>query len=327
MQPDANTARRALPNGKPISSLGFGCSSRWAKPSFPPEQATAMLEAAYANGINHFDTAPSYGDGEARLGMFLRGRDLSGLVISTKVGTEGGDHHRSFDPKRMRRSFDRSLDLLGVDKIDILYLHGPSMADLTRDVFAFFDALKAEGRIDYCGVNSFAPAVVAKCVDAPVDAVMLQYSVSDRRFDRLIDQLANKGRVVIAGTILAQGIFDLKTFIPRDRASTWYLLRALKNDPLFPRRGLQIARRIQATGLDPHEAAVRFAVSNSRLTSCLFGTRSQAHLLANARLAERPLSEEQVRRLRGDVPRCRRTRNSSTSWPPTAPPPSGASRR
>ncbi|MGB0972058.1 MAG: aldo/keto reductase [Mycobacterium sp.] len=303
MQPDAGTSRRALPNGKPISPLGFGCSSRWSKPSFPADAATAMLETAFANGINHYDTAPSYADGEARLGVFLRGRDASRLVISTKVGTEAGDHHRSFDPERMRRSFDASLNRLGLDCVDILYLHGPTVADLSADVFAFFDTLKAEGRIEYCGVNSFDPLVVTRCVDAPVDAVMLQYSVSDRRFDRLIEQLANRGRVVIAGTILAQGIFDLKTFVPRDRASMWYLLRALKSDPLFPRRGLSIARRIKRTGLNPHEAAVRFAISNSRLTSCLFGTRDQAHLVANARLAGRPLSTEQVQQLRGDPAR------------------------
>lgn len=301
MEPDAHTARPKLPNGKPISALGFGCSSRWSKPSFPAEAAAAMLEAALANGINHFDTAPSYADGEARLGSFLRARDATGLVISTKVGTEAGNHHRSFDPGRMRRSFDGSLNRLGVDRVDILYLHGPSIADLNTDVFRFFDALKAEGRIDYSGVNSFDPAVVARCVDAPIDAVMLQYSVSDQRFDRLIDQLADQGRIVIAGTILAQGIFDWKTFVPRDRASMWYLLRALKNDPLFPRRGLGIARRIKRTGLDPHEAAVRFAVSNPNLTSCLFGTRSQAHLVANAQLAERPLSTEHVQQLRWRV--------------------------
>lgn len=299
MASDTDTAMRALPNGKLISPLGFGCSSRWSKPSFPEESALAMLEAAVANGINHFDTAPSYGLGEARLGMFLRGCDTTSLVISTKVGTEANDHHRSFHPGRMRRSFDASLERLGVDRVDILYLHGPAVTDLTDDVFAFFDGLKAEGRIEYCGVNSFEPAVVAKCVDAPVDAVMLQYSVSDRRFDGLIDQLADKGQIVMGGTILAQGIFDLKTFIPRDRASAWYLFRALKNNPLFLLRGLSIARRLGRTGIDPHEAAVRFAVSNSRLTSCLFGTRSEAHLVANALLGGRPLSIEQVRQLRG----------------------------
>ena len=296
---DTTPDARTLPDGKPISALGFGCSSRWSQPSFPVELAAAMLEAAVANGINHFDTAPSYADGEARLGAFLRGRDPADFIISTKVGTEAQTHRRSFDPESMRSSFEGSLDRLGLRRVDILYLHGPSVTDLNHDVFAFFDDMKAAGRIGYCGVNSFDPAVVAACLDHPVDAVMLQYNLSDRRFDTLIEALAANSRIVIAGTILAQGTFDLKTFVPRNRTNLWYLLRALKNDPLFFIRASSTARRIARTGLDPHEAAVRFAISNPGLTSCLFGTSSTAHLIANAKSGERKLAPDVIDQLLG----------------------------
>lgn len=291
---------RRLPDGTPISVLGFGCSSRWSQPSFPEGEALAILDAAVANGITHFDTAPSYALGEQRLGLFLRRHGANGLVLSTKVGTEAGDHRRSFDPTRMQASFEASLARLGVASVDILYLHGPAAADLNPTTFCFFDALKAAGKIRYSGVNSFDPAVVEACVATPIDAVMLQYSVADRRFDRSIDELAAAGKIVIAGTILAQGIFDLKTFVPRDRAGLWYLLRAAKNDPLFAFRGRALAQRLRRTGLDAHEAAVRFAVSNPAITSSLFGTRSEGHLVANARAARHRLSPEQITLFRGE---------------------------
>ena len=294
-------APRRLPDGKPISALGFGCSSAWAKPEFPAVRAIDMLERAVTEGINHFDTAPSYADGEVRLGAFLKGRDLSTLVVSTKVGTEHGDHRRSFDPARMRVSVAGSLGRLGVPTVDILYLHGPQASDLNPATFNFFEGLKAEGLIRYSGVNSFDPAVVAACLDTPIDAVMLQYSVADRRFDRLIERLADAGKIVIAGTILAQGVFDLRTFVPRDRKSLWYLLRALKNDPLFVVKGRRLARRLARTGLGAHEAAVRFAVSNPRITSNLFGTGNPTNLVANAKAGRRLLSEEQVRMLMGEA--------------------------
>lgn len=293
---------RLLPDGSPISALGFGCSSRWSQPSFPEDAALAILDAAVANGITHFDTAPSYALGEARLGRFLRQNGTNGLVISTKVGTEAGDHRRSFDPERMRRSFEASLTRLGVPRVDILYLHGPAASDLNAATFGFFDALKAAGKIRYSGVNSFDPAVVEACVATPIDAVMLQYSVADRRFDRSIDRLAAAGKIVIAGTILAQGIFDLRTFVPRDRASLWYLLRAAKNDPLFIWRGRALARKLRRTGLGAHEAAVRFAVSNPAITSSLFGTRSEGHLIANARAARQIMAPEQIALFRGRQP-------------------------
>lgn len=259
-----------------------------------------MLDVAIAHGINHFDTGPSYADGEARLGLFLKSKDLSRLVISTKVGTEHGTHNRSFDPARMRGSFDGSLERIGISSVDILYLHGPTTADLSPAVMQFFAELKSQGKIRYAGVNSFAPEVVEACIGMPwIDVVMLQYSVSDRRFDRLIDRLSEAGKVVIAGTIMAQGIFELKTFLPRDAKSFWYLLRALKNDPLFPIRGWRLARRIAATGLSPHEAAIRFAVSNDRITSNLFGTSSPAHIAANARAGSQGLDAVLCRMLAG----------------------------
>lgn len=299
MLTDAPAPLRSLPDGKPISALGFGCSSVWAKPSFPAERAAEMLDIAVAEGITHFDTAPSYADGEARLGAFLKGRDPSALVISTKVGTEHGDHRRSFEPDRMRASLTGSLTRLGLPSVDILYLHGPVASNLTPEVFAFFDELKAAGLIRYSGVNSFDPAVVAACVATPVDAVMLQYSIADRRFDAVIGQLMAVGKIVIAGTILAQGIFDPRTFLPRDGKSLWYLLRALKNDPLFLLRGRRLKRQLEKTGLTPHEAAVRFAVSNPHVTSSLFGTSNPRNLVANARAARLLLSEAQCRMLIG----------------------------
>jgi D-threo-aldose 1-dehydrogenase len=294
-----NGAARCLPNGKAISVLGFGCSSAWSKSSFPADRAAEMLKQAVAEGINHFDTAPSYAEGETRLGMFLKGRDPSSLVISTKVGTEHGDHKRSFDSERMRASFENSLARLGVPSIDILYLHGPKVENLTPDVFNFFSTLKAEGRISYSGVNSFDPTVVAASILTPIDAIMLQYSIADRTFDSLIKQVVGSGKIVIAGTILGQSIFDLSKFIPRDRKSLWYLMRAIRNDPLFVFKGRRLSKRLTRLGLDPHEAAVRFAVSNLLITSNLFGTSNPRNLVANARAGRNRLSNAQISVLTG----------------------------
>lgn len=297
-QRDTVGVRRILPNGKAISSLGFGCSSIWSKPQFPQSEAMAILEAAVANGINHFDTAPSYADGEVRLGAFLAAREVGEFVVSTKVGTEFGTHARSFDPARMRTSFEGSLARLGLERIDILYLHGPSEADLTPEVFAFLAELKRAGRISYSGVNSFDPEVLSALIDSPIDVVMLQFSIDDRSSAGVLERLHAAGKVIFAGTVLGQGIFDWKTFLPRDRTGLWYLLRALKKDPLFPIRGRRLARRLQRTGLAPYEAAIRFAVSNPLITSSLFGTSKVGNMVANAIAGQRPLEPSQMAQLR-----------------------------
>lgn len=287
---------RRLLNGKPISALGFGCSSLWAKPRFHADAAHEILLAADASGINHFDTSPSYGDGEVRLARFLKGRDLGRYVISTKVGTHQRTDHslwRSFEIGDMKRSFDASLSRLGVDKVDVLYLHGPALENLSRPVLDFLLEQKAQGRASYIGINSFDPPVVQAALSLPLDAVMLQYSVADLRFERLIRQLHEQGKMVMAGTILGQSIFDAKTFIPTNLNSLWYFLRAFKNGPAFPFKGMALARKMRRLDMTPHEAALRFAVGHPLLTSCLFGTTRASHVVANTAAAAQPLKPEQ----------------------------------
>jgi D-threo-aldose 1-dehydrogenase len=279
---------RSLPNGKPISALGFGCSSLWAKRRFDPEDANAILVAAEASGINHFDTGPSYGEGESRLGRFLIGRDRSRYVISTKIGTHlapNGSISRSFDLDRISASFENSLRRLGVSKVDILYLHGPTLRDLSDPLLRFLEEQKSSGYTDFIGINSFDVAVVEKSIHLPIDAVMLQYSIADLRFEQLIKRLYERNKFVIGATILGQSIFTPRTFWPTNAKALWYFLRAFKNGPTFPVKGFFLARRLRALGLNPHEAAVRFAVGHPMITSCLFGSSLSRHVLLNSAAA------------------------------------------
>lgn len=283
---------RRLPDGKAISALGFGCSSLWAKRGFDPAQAQAILETAERCGINHFDTGPSYADGEPRLGRFLAQRDLDGVVISTKIGTharEDGSRWRSFKVEDLRRSFERSLERLGVERVDILYLHGPTIADLDEELLRYLEELKTSGRIGYSGVNSFDLPVVRALLDLPIDVVMLQYNLADLRFENLIPELHRRGKIVMAGTIMAQGIYDLRGFLPTDAKKAWYLLRALKNDPLFALHGARLARRLRAEKLEPHDAAVRFVAGHPLIHSGLFGTTRSTNVEANTASARQPM--------------------------------------
>ena len=121
------------------------------------DHAHAVLDAAWNAGIRHFDTAPHYGLGlsERRLGAFLAGKPRAEYVLSTKVGRllrptperagRTDDAHgfavpaafeRVWDSSAdgVRRSLDESLRRLGLDRVDVLYLHDPdeSGTDLDR---------------------------------------------------------------------------------------------------------------------------------------------------------------------------------------------------
>ncbi|GLS97666.1 aldo/keto reductase [Piscinibacter gummiphilus] len=273
----------------------------WAKPEFPEPLAMALLEAAVGDGLNYLDTGPSYanGEGERRLGTFLHRQSLPDVIVSTKVGTNfdgSGRRTRSFEVRDMERSFTDSLARLGREQVDILYLHGPSLKDLRDEVFRFLEAEKSRGRIVWSGVNSFEMDVLDACVDSPIDALMIQYNVADLRAERLLPQFRARGKIVVSGTALARAIYDPRTFLPRDRAGLWYLLRALKGDPLFIARGRRLKRVIEQTGDTGARAAMRFVAGHPLIHSATFGTTKLDHMRSNIEAARAPM-EERHRRL------------------------------
>lgn len=294
---------RLLPDGRFISAVSFGCSSIWAKPAFDECTALALLDAAYQDGINYFDTGPSYSNGEAelRLGKWLQ-RAGPGALISTKVGTNFGDRgerRRSFHVTDMERSLTDSLRRLGREQVDILYLHGPARHDLNDDVLKFFETEKRRGRIVWSGVNSFDVNVLTACVGAPIDALMIQYNVADRGAEHLLPKFANDEKIIISGTALARAIYAPETFFPKDRAQLWYLLRALKSDPFFMIRGALLMRRMDKVGGSGVGVALRFVVGHPLIHSAIFGTRSLSHMRANIQSGRSPLTEAQRRAFGG----------------------------
>lgn len=277
---------RHLPNGTPISAFGIGCSSFWAKPSFPEDEAIALVLRAYALGINYFDTGPSYAGGraETRLGLAIRQLDRGRLVISTKAGTyvdASGKQYRSFDPSQIRANLQESLNRLGLAHVDILYLHGPGVGDISTEVINCLSELKSAGLIRYSGVNSFDPTVLRKVVGTPIDVIMPQYNIFDIRCQQEIDALRRDGKTIISGTALGQGIFSFRSLLPTNKKSLWYLLRALKNDPLFPLTRFRARQRILALGRPPLEAALLFLLRAPSITCSVFGTTSITHLEEN----------------------------------------------
>jgi D-threo-aldose 1-dehydrogenase len=281
-----NFPMKSLPDGTPISAFGFGCSSYWSSLSFPEGNAVELVRRAQQLGINHFDTGPSYGWGEAerRLGIALKSLDRRGLVISTKAGTfkgPGEKRIKSFEPDQLRDSVAGSLTRLGIEQIDVLYLHGPEAHDLSPRLIDCLTGMKTQGLIRYSGINTFDRGVLNRITSLPFDVVMTQYNVFDVTRLDMIESLRASGKVIVAGTALGQGIFNFDTLVPKDRKSLWYLLRTMKNDPFFPITRWRARRRIASMGCAPLEAAMSFLLRTPSVTSSIFGTTSTAHLEQN----------------------------------------------
>ncbi len=122
--------------GASVSLLAMGCGSRFLM--YPAEQAAAVVEKALALGINYFDTAMDYGDGESerRLGRVMATRRKE-VFLATKVPTEMRTRDAAL------REVQKSLERLQTDHLDLLHLHSLGKEDDLQKIEARDGALKA----------------------------------------------------------------------------------------------------------------------------------------------------------------------------------------
>lgn len=280
--------------GLTVSEIGFGCASWWGQKAFDEGQAVALVHAALDRGVTFLDTGASYsrGNAEPRLGRALRGRDVSDLVIATKAGTrhDGRRIVRDMSPAVIEASVQRSLANLGLEQLPLMQLHGPAIADLTDQLLATLEGLKARGLVRALGVNSFDPAVIDHVAGLPqFDVVMVDYNVLRPERGPLIARVAAAGKGVLAGMPLAMGHTGgqvLKLRAPRD---LWYALRALKNH----RGDVLVGRRFSFLHDQPDisgpQAALAYVLANPDVACAVTGTTRQAHLMENLEASGRLL--------------------------------------
>ncbi len=231
--PTRSIARRNLA----VSVLGFGGASIGSLyRSTSDEEATAAVEQAWAGGIRYFDTAPHYGLGlsERRLGEALRGKDRERYVLSTKVGrllvpnptptgsdlAAGGfavpdDLMRQYNYSRdgVLRSLEGSLKRLGVDRIDVVYIHDPEnhMDDAISLAAPTLCELRDEGVIGAIGAGMNYVAPLRRFVaETDVDVLMVagRWTLLDRAAAPLLAECADRNVAVVAAAPFNSGLLS-----------------------------------------------------------------------------------------------------------------------
>jgi aryl-alcohol dehydrogenase-like predicted oxidoreductase len=289
--------------GLTVSEIGFGCASWWGKPAFDETRAVGLVHQAIEGGVTFFDTGASYSAGEAepRLGRALKGRDVSRLVVASKAGTfyAGGRIGRDFSPAAVVASAERSLKNLGLDVLPLLQLHGPAASELTDELLAALEGLKARGLVRALGVNSFDPAVIDTVIGLPTfDVVMVDYNVLRPEREPLIVRAAAAGKGVLAGMALAMGHTGLKVARIGGLQDLWYAARALKNHRAEVARGARFAFLHRLPGISGSQAALAYVLENPGVSCAVIGTTRPAHLAENMAASGLPLSPEVRARIR-----------------------------
>jgi D-threo-aldose 1-dehydrogenase len=279
------------------ATLGLGCAPIAGLYSeVDPADADATLRAALAAGITYFDTAPHYGAGlsETRTGAVLSTVPRDSFRISTKVGrllepsTRGtamfpGEPamRRVFDfsADGVRRSLEASLVRLGLDRVDIVFVHDPDdhMDQALAEAFPVLRRWRDEGVVGAIGAGMNYSAPLTRIVrEADVDCVLLagQYTLLDQTgAETLFPACEDTGTRVIAAAVFNSGILA----DPSDDSTFFYA-------PAPPEL-LDRARKMQAVcaryDVALAAAAIQFPTGHPVVETVLVGMRSPGEIATN----------------------------------------------
>lgn len=227
----------------------------------------ALVRQAYEAGGALFDTAPFYGDAEARLGAALAELDRARCILITKAGTvrRAGRVEKDFSPAGLEGALIKSLKDLCCDHVDLFLLHGPAPEHLTDELAAALDSFRRRGLIRASGICGRGPALAAAFSFSACQVI--QAPVWER-----YDGQPWSARAAATGLGFI-GIEALRATAsgwrwPARPADLWYLARALRQ------RAPRSDRASPATRLTE-------ALNFPGVSSVLVATTRPAHLAEN----------------------------------------------
>ncbi|WP_248897291.1 aldo/keto reductase [Haloplanus halobius] len=187
------------PNEPPMLGLGT-----WQNTD--PEACANAVATALELGYRHIDTAQAY-DNEEHVGDGLAQADIprDDIFLATKVWID------QLAPDDVLSSTEESLDELGVDYVDLLYVHWPAGDYDAAETLAAFERLRDEGKIDHIGISNFEPDQVTEAIEV-TDAPIFANQIECHPFlpqTELRDHCAANDIEVVAYSPLARGeVFD-----------------------------------------------------------------------------------------------------------------------
>jgi len=199
-----NTGPESAPRASGMPMLGIGT---WQNDE--PEQCAESVRTALEMGYRHVDTAQAYGN-EAAVGDGIEAADVDreDVFLATKVWISRLAHDDVLS------STEESLDKLGVDSLDLLYIHWPAREYDPEGTLAAFEQLHDEGKIEHFGVSNFEPEHVEEArdhADIPIFANQVELHPLLPQ-EELREYAAETGLELVAYSPLARGrVFDNDT--------------------------------------------------------------------------------------------------------------------
>ncbi len=187
-------------SGLEVSAVGLGCATlSGLYGEFDPDEGMRVFDAAFAAGVNFLDTSEVYGaqglvqgigHNERLVGRAIRGR-RDGLVIATKCGHAYDEATGAFAidgaPELIGPACDASLERLGIETIDLLYLHRVDVRVPVEDTIGAMGRLVEAGRVRHIGISEAGPETLRRAhATHRLAALQSEYSIWTRDMEAAI---------------------------------------------------------------------------------------------------------------------------------------------
>jgi aryl-alcohol dehydrogenase-like predicted oxidoreductase len=299
-----------------LGTMTFGSGKGFYKVIGAIDQAGAeeLVKASFERGVNFFDTANVYseGDSETILGQSFKNLGIArkDLVIATKVYFRAGTGRNDMGASRghIMDSVEGSLRRLQTDHIDLYQIHGNDLITPVDETLRALDTLVSQGKVRYIGVSNWQAWKIAKALGisdlrnlARFVTLQAYYSIASRDLEREIVPFLEAEKIgllvwsPLAGGLLS-GKFSRESQKPEgarrsafdipivDKERAWKVLEAM-------------APIAKAHGCSPARIALAWLLAKPVVTSVIIGVKRVEQLHDNLTAVELKLGDDEIRQL------------------------------
>ncbi len=296
-------------NGPEVSSVGLGCMGMSEfYGGTDDENSKRVIFAALENGVTMLDTADTYGNGhnERLISDVIKAWGKN-VFIATKFGIvrKPGSYERKIcgRPQYVREAVEKSLKRLGLDTIDLYYVHRIDTNVPIEDTVGEMSDLVREGKIKYIGLSEASVETVLKAHAVhPITCVQSEYSLFTRDVEESLLPALRKngiglvpysplGRGLLSGKLTREAIDhdgDLRKYLPRTSGESYDANMRLVN---------ALKKIAESKGITLSQLALAWILSKGDDIVPIPGTRNIKYLMDNINAARVQLDDGEIREI------------------------------